>query len=138
MNSNAVYSGIMRHLTIAIIVPSPLPAQLNRLLLGLSLRLSYSHLLFRPTLAFPVLGVGVLGVALELLSPKKLLPGVDPPKLILFAADPPLTAFWKSGLPVLGEKGEFEVDIPRLARGLPDSGDCEPWAPKLLRGVDFW
>jgi hypothetical protein len=55
--------------------------------------LSYSHLLFSPTLAFPVLGVGVLGAALELLSPKKLLPGVDPPKLILFAADPPLTAF---------------------------------------------
>ena len=106
--------------------PSPLPAQLNRLLLGLSLRLSYSHLLFNPTLALPVLGVGVLGVALELLSPKRLLPDADPPKLILFVADPPLTAFWKRGLPVLGENGEFEVDIPKLARGLPDSGDSEP------------
>lgn len=88
-----------------------------------------------------MLGVGVLGAPLELLSPNKLLLGVDPPKLILFVADPPLSAFWKSGLAVLGEKGELDVDFAMLARGLPDKGDCEersPWALKLLRGVDFW
>lgn len=73
---------------------SPLYAQLNKLLLGLSLRFSYNHLLFKPTLALPVLGVGVLGVALELLSPKKLLLGVLPPKLILLVVvEPPFTAF---------------------------------------------
>jgi len=43
----------------------------NKLLLGLSRRFSYSHLLFRPTLAFPVEGVGVPGVALLGLSPNK-------------------------------------------------------------------
>lgn len=115
--------------------------QLNKLLPRLSLRFSYNHLLFRPTLAFPVLGVGVLGVALELLSPNKLLLEVLPPKLIRLADDPPLTALWNSGLPVFGEKGELEDDFARLARGLPERGDCDDrsyWLLKLLlRGVDF-
>jgi hypothetical protein len=39
----------------------------------LSFRFSYSHLLFSPTLALPVEGVGVPGVALDELSPKRLL-----------------------------------------------------------------
>jgi len=43
-----------------------------------SLRFSYSHLLFRPTLALPVDGVGVPGVALDELSPNRLLPGLAP------------------------------------------------------------
>ena len=47
---------------------------MNMLLLGLSLRFSYSHLLFSPTLALPVDGVGVPGVKLLELSPNKLLP----------------------------------------------------------------
>jgi hypothetical protein len=83
--------------------------------------------------------VGVPGVALELLSPKKLLFGV-PPKLSRFCADPP-RAFWNNGLPVLGENGEFDVELTMLARGLPDNGDWDarsPWLLKLLRGVDFW
>jgi hypothetical protein len=46
---------------------------INILLFGLSLRFSYSHLLFRPTLALPVEGVGVPGVMLDELSPNKLL-----------------------------------------------------------------
>lgn len=52
----------------------------NMALLGLSLRFSYSHLLFRPTLALPVDGVGVPGPVLEPLSPNKLLlKGLPPP-----------------------------------------------------------
>jgi hypothetical protein len=96
--------------------------------------------LFRPTLAFPVLGVGVLGAPLELLKPlsaNKLPLGVFPPKLILFVAEAPLTAFWYNGLPMLDEKGEFDM----LARGLPESGVCDersPCALKLRRGVDLW
>jgi hypothetical protein len=43
-------------------------------LLGLSLRFSYNHLLFNPTLALPVDGVGVPGPTLDELSPNKLLP----------------------------------------------------------------
>jgi hypothetical protein len=40
---------------------------------------SYNHLLFNPTLALPVEGVGVPGVALDELSPNKLpLIGVPP------------------------------------------------------------
>jgi hypothetical protein len=46
---------------------------MNMALLGLSLRFSYSHLLFSPTLALPVEGVGVPGVILLELSPNKLL-----------------------------------------------------------------
>jgi hypothetical protein len=112
-------------------------------LLGLSLRFSYSHLLFSPTLALPVDGVGVPGAALDKLSPNRLLLiGLPPPWLNRLVADP-FSAFWNSGLPVLvlGEKGEFEVDMPKLPRGLPDKGDCEPWSwLKLLlrRGVDRW
>ena len=45
---------------------------MNILLLGLSLLFSYSHLLFSPTLALPVEGVGVPGVMLLELSPNKL------------------------------------------------------------------
>lgn len=45
----------------------------KRLLFGLSLRFSYSHLLFNPTLALPVDGVGVPGVTLLELSPNRLL-----------------------------------------------------------------
>lgn len=53
--------------------------QANRLLLGLSLRFSYNHLLFSPTLALPVEGVGVPGVALLELSPNRLpLSGLPP------------------------------------------------------------
>lgn len=48
-------------------------SQVNRLLLGLSLLFSYNHLLFNPTVALPVDGVGVPGVALLELSPNKLL-----------------------------------------------------------------
>lgn len=89
----------MRHLAIVyaiIVLTVPLHNYVNKLLLGLSLRFSYSHLLFSPTLALPVLGVGVLGAPLELLNPlsaNKLPLGVFPPKLILFVADAPLTAF---------------------------------------------
>jgi hypothetical protein len=46
---------------------------MNILLFVLSLRFSYSHLLFSPTLALPVEGVGVPGVMLLELSPKRLL-----------------------------------------------------------------
>jgi len=46
---------------------------MNMLLFGLSLRFSYSHLLFSPTLALPVDGVGVAGVKLLELSPNRLL-----------------------------------------------------------------
>jgi hypothetical protein len=46
---------------------------LNIALFGLSLRFSYNHLLFSPTLALPVDGVGVLGVILLELSLKRLL-----------------------------------------------------------------
>jgi hypothetical protein len=49
------------------------PPHMNMALLGLSLRFSYSHLLFSPTLALPVEGVGVPGVILLELSPNKLL-----------------------------------------------------------------
>jgi hypothetical protein len=49
------------------------------LLFGLSLRFSYSHLLFSETLALPVDGVGVLGATLLELSPNKLLPIELPP-----------------------------------------------------------
>jgi hypothetical protein len=45
---------------------------MNILLFGLSLLFSYSHLLFSPTLALPVEGVGVPGVMLLELSPNKL------------------------------------------------------------------
>jgi hypothetical protein len=44
-----------------------------------SLRFSYSHLLFSETLALPVDGVGVPGVALDELSPNRLLPMGLPP-----------------------------------------------------------
>jgi hypothetical protein len=122
---------------------TPLRAHVNRLLLGLSLRFSYNHLLFNPTLAFPFDGVGVLGALLELLSMNRLLfaSGLPlPSKLILFDADP-LTAPRNNGLPVFGENGEFDVDLPMLsiARGLPDRGDCRSiGVPKLFRGVERW
>lgn len=45
---------------------------MNILLFGLSLLFSYNHLLFSPTLALPVEGVGVPGVMLLELSPNKL------------------------------------------------------------------
>jgi hypothetical protein len=46
---------------------------MNMALFGLSLRFSYSHLLFNPTLALPVDGVGVPGVILLELSLNRLL-----------------------------------------------------------------
>jgi hypothetical protein len=46
---------------------------MNILLFVPSLRFSYSHLLFNPTLALPVEGVGVPGVMLLELSPNRLL-----------------------------------------------------------------
>lgn len=42
---------------------------------------------------------------------------------------------------LFGEKGEFEADRARLARGLPVAGDCEESSAgllKLVRGVDRW
>jgi hypothetical protein len=80
-NASAIYLGIKRSCFIPYmtyccyrlqfkLLPPP---HMNKLLLGLSLRFSYSHLLFRPTLALPVDGVGVPGVALLELSPNRLL-----------------------------------------------------------------
>jgi len=71
-----VYLGIMRHSDLfarSYWDMYPFLIQLKRPLRGLSLRFSYSHLLFKLTLALPVLVVGAPGVAPELLSPKKLL-----------------------------------------------------------------
>lgn len=84
-------------------------------------------------------GVGVPGVLLALLSPNKLLLSgfALPSKLNRFVAEPPPRAFWNSGLPVFGEKGELDVDF---AIRLPDRGEwlARSLVLKLLRGVDFW
>ena len=65
------YKAICRRLVspASIVMTSP---HMNILLFGLSLLFSYSHLLFSPTLALPVEGVGVPGVMLLELSPNKL------------------------------------------------------------------
>jgi hypothetical protein len=97
-------------------------------LLGLSRRFSYSHLLFSPTLALPVAGVGVPGALLLLLSLNKLLSnGLPPPKLArLFA--------------LLLSPGEYPVPLAlrlKLWAGLPEpSSGRSPWVLKLLRGVE--
>jgi hypothetical protein len=52
---------------------SYVPPQASIPVRGLSRRFSYSHLLFNPTLALPVDGVGVPGAPLDELSPNKLL-----------------------------------------------------------------
>ena len=99
---------------------------------GLSRRFSYSHLLFSPTLALPVDGVGVPGPLDELSPNRLLLKGLPPPWLSRFVAEPPL---------LLLEKEELDVDRPRLGRGLPELSirvGRSPWLLKLLRGVDLW
>jgi hypothetical protein len=81
------------------------------LLLGLSLRFSYNHLLFSPTVAFPVPGVGVPGVLLAVLSPNKLLfIGLPLLSKLNRFADPPPIALWNNGLPVFGENGAFDIE----------------------------
>lgn len=95
-------------------------SHMNMLLFGLSLRFSYSHLLFSPTLALPVEGVGVPGIMLLELSPNKLLL-IELPELNRFVADP-LSDLLKLP-PLFGEKGEPEPDLPKFGRGL---GECEP------------
>ena len=78
-NAGAIYQGIKRGL-LAHLASFPSTPHANMPLLGLSLRFSYSHLLFNPTLAFPVDGVGVPGPVLDPLSPNKLLlNGLPPP-----------------------------------------------------------
>lgn len=128
-NARAIYQGIKRCIPFLTYphahAPCAVTVHANKLLLGLSLRFSYSHLLFNPTLALPVDGVGVPGVALLELSPNKLLLMGLPPYVNRCVAEPP-SAFWNSGLPaLLGEKGELEVDRARLGRGLPVAIDCE-------------
>jgi hypothetical protein len=98
-------------------------------LLGLSLRFSYNHLLFSPTLAFPVAGVGVPGALLPLSLNKLLSNGLPPPKLArLFA--------------LLLRPGEYPVPLALRIRlcaspGLPEpSSGRSPVVLKLLRGVE--
>ena len=112
------------------------------LLLGLALPLSYSHLLFNPTLApFPVDGLGVPGAPSTpaSLPPNPRVSGDGEPWLLrLVASREPPTAFCHIGL----ADGEYGESPPGLANGLPfrDRGEFELLAlllpGELVRGVD--
>ena len=107
------------------------------LLLGLALPLSYSHLLFNPTLApFPRDGLGVLGApsTLESLPPKTRPNGDGVPKLFRFATSRELpTAFCHIGL----AEGEYGEPLPCLPNGLSfrDRGEFELLLSEPVRGV---
>lgn len=76
-NAGAICRGIKRHVNHCLHTTF-FPAH-DKMPLELFLDFSYSHLLFNPTLALPVEGVGVPGVALDELSPNRLpLIGVPP------------------------------------------------------------
>lgn len=105
------------------------------LLLGLALPLSYSHLLFKPTLApLPTDGLGVLGAPNTLASlPLKLRPSGDGvPKLLrLVTSREPPTAFCHIGL-AEGEYGELLSCLPN-GLSFRNNGESE-LLPLLLPG----
>ncbi len=117
-----------KHAQLNTLPPPPNPLKPPRLLRGLPLPFSYNHLLFRPTLAFPLF-VGVL--ILPAASKSGVLSGEDW-KLV---RRPPLFSPYASGEgPRPGEPETLrclscEVDD---SSGRPLSGEPEPCARRLL------